>query len=293
MPLAVTAPTGNVGSHVLRLLVEAGERPIVLARHPEKIAPELRERVEIRQGDQGDAEFVKQATEGVDALYWLDPGSEDPQDPLAASARMAESVAGAVKKNGIARAVFQSSVGAERRKGMGAIDGLGLTEEALDATGASVTHLRCGYFYSNLMFSVGDLCEGILTTNLPPDLKLPWVAPVDIAGAVVTRLRDAEWTGRRVQGVYGPEDLSFHDVARILSRALGREIRIVPQSDRDVETALLDAGMSYAAAEANVQMSRGMRDGITLDPPRDADSTTPTTLAQWAAAELKPTLEAL
>lgn len=291
MTIAITAPTGNVGSHLLRLLVEAGERPVVLARHPEKIPAELREKARVEQGDQGDAEFVAQVTQGVDALYWIDPGSDDLKNPLKASARMAESVSRAVRGNGIPRVVFQSSEGAERRGGMGVIDGLARHEEALDATGADAVHLRCGYFFSNLLLSVGDLCEGVLRTNLPPDLRQPWVAPVDIAGVALAALREPAGTGDRVRGVYGPEDLSFADVVRILTHALGREIRLLPQSDEETEAALLGDGLTYTAAEANLQMTRGVREGLVPDPPRDARSTTPTTLAEWAAAELRPAIE--
>src|SRR3712207_8934011 len=46
--------------------------------------------------------------------------------------------------------LFRSG-GAELRSGAGEIDGLAATEQALDATGASVLHLRCGMFFTNLL----------------------------------------------------------------------------------------------------------------------------------------------
>ena len=64
--------------------------------------------------------------------------------------------------------MFQSSVGAEKRHGAGEIDGLARTEETLDATGASVTHLRCGFFFTNLLLDPGALEEGVLRVIMPP-----------------------------------------------------------------------------------------------------------------------------
>ena len=41
MRIVVTTPTGNVGSRVLRLLVQAGVRPVALLRDPARLPPEL------------------------------------------------------------------------------------------------------------------------------------------------------------------------------------------------------------------------------------------------------------
>jgi len=35
--IAVTTPTGHVGSHVVAMLVRAGVRPLVLARDPDRL----------------------------------------------------------------------------------------------------------------------------------------------------------------------------------------------------------------------------------------------------------------
>ena len=151
MKIAVTTPTGNVGSRVTRLLVQAGVRPTLLLRDAARLDPELLPLVDIAAGDLGDADFVTAATRDIDALFWVDPPTQD-DDPLAGYARMTASVARAVEENAIPRTVFQSSVGAELRHGAGDIDGLAGTEEALDALGTSVVQLRCGYFFTNLLW---------------------------------------------------------------------------------------------------------------------------------------------
>jgi len=74
-------------------------------------------------------------TAGADALFWVDPPS-DAADPIAEYARFGAIAARAITTNGIARTVFQSSIGAEKRHGAGEIDGLARTEELPDASGA-------------------------------------------------------------------------------------------------------------------------------------------------------------
>jgi len=165
--IVVTTPTGSVGSRVVQLLVQAGARPTLLMREPRKVDAELAERVDAVQGDQLVLDDVLRATGGADALFWVDPPVDD-DDPVAAYARAGEHAAQAIIEHGIARTVFQSSVGAEKRHGAGEIDGLARTEETLDATGASVTHLRCGFFFTNLLLDLGALEEGVLRVIMPP-----------------------------------------------------------------------------------------------------------------------------
>lgn len=166
MKIVVTTPTGNVGSLLAPLLVRAGVRPTLLARDATRIDPALRDACDVVEADQGDGDAVAAATRGADALYWVDPPTPD-DDPLDGYRRMGESAAHAVRTNRIPRVVFQSSVGAEARQGFGEIDGLGLTEELLDATGADVTHLRNG--------ATGASRWRIVTTLVVPEALGPLI----------------------------------------------------------------------------------------------------------------------
>ncbi|WP_231928223.1 Rossmann-fold NAD(P)-binding domain-containing protein [Devriesea agamarum] len=150
--------------------------------------------------------------------------------------------------------MFQSSVGAEKRHGVGEIDGLAATEVALDALASDVTHLRCGYFFTNLLLSLEDVRQGRLRTVLPLRQRLSWVAPRDIAEVAALTLLNTSWHGRRVQAVHGPLDLSWNDVAKLLTD------------------------------------QTGLRDDFHPEQPRTATSTTPTQLAGWIHDTLLPAL---
>lgn len=285
MRIAVTTPNGNVGSHLTRMLVRAGVRPLLLTRDPDRIAEELRPYVDIATADSQDAAEVVTATRGVDALYWVDP-SVMSEDPLADYARATDALVCAVEENGIRRVVFQSSVGAEKRHGAGEIDGLAATELALDALDIDVTHLRCGYFFSNLLLDQEAVKAGRLQIVRPLEARMPWVAPRDIAEVAALTLLNWDWAGRRVQAVHGPADLSWSQVTEILTRELGREVVVERIEDDAMRQGLLSAGMPPAMADAVLGMSTGLRDDFVPEQERSVATTTPTTLRSWVREEL-------
>lgn len=288
MRIVVTTPTGTVGSRVLRLLVQAGVRPVALLRDPARLPPDLAGLVEPVVADQTDADAVVGATLGADRLYWVNPPCPPGTDPLSHHAACAAAVAEAVRRNGIGATVFQSSGGAELRRGVGDIDGLAATEQALDATGAPVLHLRCGYVMSNLLHAADELAGGTLSTPWPPDHPLPWVAPGDIAAVAAVRLLGPVWSGRLVQAVHGPADLTFDEAAAVPIEVLGHPVRAVPLGSREFREILAGAGMTPAEVDAVAGMAEGLAaPGYVPEQRRDAVSTTPTTLRSWAAEHLR------
>ncbi|MER6396733.1 NAD(P)H-binding protein [Kitasatospora sp. NPDC001603] len=286
MQIAVTTPTGNVGRHVVATLIRAGVRPRVLLREPGRLAPEVRGEVDAVRVDQFDPEAVAAATEGVDALYWVDPTTGG-EDPLADYARATAAVVRAVTGNRIGRVVFQSSVGAEKRHGAGEIDGLAGTETALDDLGVDVTHLRCGYFFTNLELQLDTLRAGTLQVVLPLDQPMAWVAPRDIAEVAATRLLSPAWSGRCVRAVHGPADLTWRQVAGILTAATGRRIGVERITDDAMRAGLRRSGMTEGLVEAVLGMSTGLRANFTPEQRRSVRTTTPTTLAAWAYDHLR------
>jgi uncharacterized protein YbjT (DUF2867 family) len=271
-------------------LLQAGVRPRVLVRDSARLDPATRDLVDVRRGDLTDTAFVREAAAGARTVFWVDPTAPTGADPVAASERTAAGVVEAARAGDVARVVLLSSVGAELRHGAGHIDALGRIEESLDATGAATLHLRCGYFFSNLVMSLDDLARGVLPTQFRPERPMAWVDPRDIGDVAAARLLAGDWTGRVVQGVHGPEDLSFVRVAEILTGALGRPVRVQPVGDDDVRAALGAAGLPPGAVEAVVGMAAGTRDFVP-EQPRDVVTTTPTTLAAWAYAHLRPLLD--
>lgn len=289
MQIAVTTPNGHVGQHLVGMLIRSGLRPRLSARHPERLPEWMLREADVVEADSLDPDAVTRATEGVDAVYWVDP-SVLSDDPLGEYAHATDSIVQAARRNDIPRVVFQSSIGAEKRHGVGEIDGLAATEQALDALDADVMHLRCGYFFTNLLLDIDAIRRGELLTVLPTDRPMSWVAPRDIAEVAALRLLNASWGGHHVQAVHGPCDLSWADVAAIVSEQLGRTVHARRVSDDDMWQRYLDAGMPPAMADAVLGMSTGLRDDFRPAQARTVATTTPTRLAGWVRDELLPQL---
>ncbi len=291
MKVVVTTPGGRVGSRVVQLLIQAGIRPTLLARHPDRLDPATREHADVVEADLADAAAVVRATRDADALFWVEPQAADPGgDPVAWYSMLGANAARAVTENGIGRTVFLSSIGAELRSGAGEIDGLARTEEQLDATGATVLHLRCGYFFTNLLGELDSIRNGVLRAPMAVDYAQPWVDPRDIGEIAAARLLSAGWSGRQVQAVHGPEDLTLSRVAEIISAATGRRVRAETISQEVLRGLLRSAGFGDKQVEGLAGMSAVTREDFVAEDKRSIVTTTPTTLAAWAHAYLRPAL---
>ena len=66
--ILITGGTGFIGSHIVENLLQAGKPLRLLARNPEKVPAEIRERVQIIEGDLLEGGTILSALEGVDTV---------------------------------------------------------------------------------------------------------------------------------------------------------------------------------------------------------------------------------
>jgi uncharacterized protein YbjT (DUF2867 family) len=290
MSIAITAPTGNIGKRLVSLLLEAGADLTLLVRHPDKLEPAVRDRVKVQQGDQLDADFVRRALAGAEALFWLTPGDPQAADLHASYDRFGASVAEAVRENSIAHVVNLSSVGAQLPHA-GPVSGLGQVERHLNTTDAAVVHLRPGYFMENTLMQLEALRhQNSMFAPAPGDIPFPQIATRDIATAAAPLLLKRDWAGKSIHGLHGPEDLTFNQVAGILSEVTGRPIRYVTITPEEARAALLGMGIGAAFAQGYLDMYASLAQPGAVAEPRTPQTTTPTTLREWAQDVLLPLL---
>src|ERR1700733_8796206 len=77
--IVITTPGGQIGSQVLRNLLDSGEELRVIVRDPSVIPADVRKGLDIAEGSHGDAAVVNKAFSGADAVFWLTP--PDPRAP--------------------------------------------------------------------------------------------------------------------------------------------------------------------------------------------------------------------
>ena len=110
MRVAIFGSTGEVGRHLVRQALDRGWEVVAFARSPDKLG-ELRERVQVVEGDVHDAEAVHRAIEGVDAvLSAVGHTKSSSDDVLEVTARH---VTEAMKEYGVERLVTLVGAGVE------------------------------------------------------------------------------------------------------------------------------------------------------------------------------------
>jgi uncharacterized protein YbjT (DUF2867 family) len=143
MTYLITGATGNVGSLVVKRLIDRGERPRIFVRDSRKAIGRYRDQVEIFVGDMENPETLKPALEGANALLLVTAGHN-----LAAHDEMAAKTA---KAAGVARLVKLSSYDArEHNCGTGVWHAHG--ESAIRATGIPWAFVQPSGFMSNALF---------------------------------------------------------------------------------------------------------------------------------------------
>ncbi|MBD2000872.1 NmrA family NAD(P)-binding protein [Leptolyngbya sp. FACHB-541] len=295
MSIAIAGATGNTGGRIAQQLIEAGATVTVLVRNPEKLHPVIRQNAILHQGSLEDTQFVIEATQGVEALYWVVPYNFGAANFRAYQHHVGTIAAAAIAANQIPYVVNLSSNGAHLPQGMGPISGLYEVEQQLNAAAQNIIHLRPGFFMENYLMQL----EPIRTANsvfLPVagDRRLAMVATQDIAAVAAKLLLQRDWSGYSVLGLHGPTDLSFDEAATILSQELGRLIVHVSITSEQFRSSLLQIGARENVAADYVEMWQGLSNPeYTPAEPRTSQTTTPTTFPQFVREQLLPQLSQL
>ena len=289
--IVITTPTGNIGHHVVQHLLDAGEVVRVVARDPSKLPPAIRDRVEVGEGSHGDAAVVERAFDGAEAVLWVAPPnpSEKLDDTYVDFVRPA---AEAIRRHGVSRVVAITALG----RGTAWQDRAGLVSasirmvDLLNETGAAVRGLAMPGFMENALQQVGAIRQGQMFGPLDSDKKVPHTATRDMGAAAARLLQDRSWTGQADVPLLGPQDLSFNDIAAIISDILGHEVRYHQVPFDGFKAQLMGRGMSEAFAQGYVDMMRAKNEGMDNAAARESADMAPTTFRQWAEEELKPAL---
>jgi uncharacterized protein YbjT (DUF2867 family) len=292
--IIITTPTGAIGHQVVEHLLHRAEPIRVIARDPSRLSPAVRERVEVMNGSHSDADVANRAFAGADAVFWVvapDPRAKSVERAYIDFTRPA---CDAFKKHRVKRVVGISALG--RGTPWAANAGLVTASLKMDdliaSTGVGYRAVTNPSFMDNLLRQV-ELIKNQSMFALPisSDLKQPSACTRDIAMTAANLLLDPSWTGVADVPVLGPEDLSYNDMAQIMSQVLGKPIRFQQITAESLKARLIERGMSEAMAQGNVDMWTAYGKGLDTAETRTPESTTPTSFRQWCEEVLKPRLQ--
>jgi uncharacterized protein YbjT (DUF2867 family) len=279
MTYLITGATGEVGSRVVRQLLERNIRPRVLVRSEEKARSLFEDRVDVCVGDLAAPDSMREAIQGADSVFLVNVGPAIPErDKMAAM--MSKEVGGR-------KIVKLSSLDVEHGLAIGAWHEKG--EAAIRNTGIPFTFVRPTGFMSNLLAWVHSIRTESVVRSSTGDGRRPFIHPEDIASVCVATLLNDEYTGETLP-ITGPASLAFREVTAIISEAIGRPLSYQVISDEEARERYSRISGSQEETEAHVALWRAIREGrlaATTDRVERILGRNPIALRQWASENVR------
>jgi uncharacterized protein YbjT (DUF2867 family) len=283
----ITGATGNTGKPITLSLLEAGKKVRIISRNAEK-AKELTDKgAELFIGDTSDAELLKKAFNGATAVYAMIPIDWQAKNYTEHQVKHAKAIAEALKFCKVKYVVSLSSQGAHLESNSGVVLGLHKMENIFnEIDGLNTLHLRPTYFMVNTLGMIGLIKQaGIMGSPVKADLSFPVIATNDIANYAVKRLLALDFNGHNTQNLLGAREVTYSEMAKTYGNAIGKnDLNYVEFPYADFKQALMgQMGASESVADNFNEFIQAMNEGkIMAHAKRDAESTTPTTIEEFA-----------
>ena len=257
----VVSGTGHVGSAVAKTLLDAGQAVTVVTRNADKAGTWRQQGAEVAFADVHDVASLRDVFRHGKRAFLLNPNADIASDTDREERETVRCLLEAIDGSGLEKVVAQSTMGAQPGERCGDLNVLYELEVGLRSQPIPASVIRAAYYYSNWDSMVGPVTkDGVLSTMLPADLKLPMVAPEDL-GRAAARLLQAPVEQIGIYPVEGPERYSPNDVAAAFAAALGRGVRVDVIPREAWEDAYRRLGFSDAAAHSYARMTALTADG--------------------------------
>jgi uncharacterized protein YbjT (DUF2867 family) len=293
--IVITTPTGQIGHQILDQILDSGKPIRVIVRDPSRLDLKIRDRVEVVQGSHDNIDVVTKAFAGADCMFWVVPPNLRAEGTKGYYLDFTRPACEAIKLQGVKRVVGITSLGREVAKDVGLVAAAYAMDELIESTGVSYRALRMPAFMDDMLnFHLESIAsQGMFFGSQSGDRKTPACATCDIASVASKLLLDDSWSGQGSVPVLGPEDLSFNDMAQIMSEVLERPIQYQQISGESHKAMLMQHGMGEAYAQGIVDNQAQADQGIYNADQRTPQSNTPTSFRQWCEATLKPAVLAM
>jgi uncharacterized protein YbjT (DUF2867 family) len=253
--ILVTGSTGNLAPGVISLL-RAKNVDVRAFLHTESKGQSLKDLgCELAVGDLADKAAVAKAVDGVSAIFLLTPASPD-------AAMWASNVITAAKASPLKPRIVRISGVGVGPNAISAISRLhAVTEQELVDSGLAYSILRPNFFMQAAFLAAQSIAaQGAMYWGTG-EAKMAFIDLRDLAEVATNLLLDSSWD----RGIYyptGPTPLSFHDAAKILTTALGKEVKYVPVPPDAVHKALMDMGAGEWLASGIRDISKAFGNGM-------------------------------
>ncbi len=247
--IVVTGATGNVGSAVVDHLVAMGEN--VKAADHRPASHDRPATVETIMLDFSDATTFGPVVRGADAVFLLRP------PPISRVGPTLNKFIDAARDVGVKHVVFSSVAGADKNK----VVPHHRVEKHLVASGLAWTILRPGFFSQNIATAYArDITNDDRIYVPAADGRAAFIDTRDIGEIAAKSLVETGHEGKAYE-LTGPEAISFHELAEILSEVLGRPVSYEPARIASYFRHLLKEGLPVPHAVVQTILHAGLRRG--------------------------------
>ena len=280
--ILVTGATGNVGSEVVRQLSKTtSDANIKAAVHSVENAKKVQQHDKVKtvQIDYDKQEGLQTAFDNANKLFLL-------THPSPKTVEHESNLISEAKKSGIRHIVKQSVMGADLKAGLEVMRLHRQTEKLIEESGIPYTFLRPNEFMQGFVNYQGPTIKNNNAFYIPAeDATVSFVDARDIAAVAVKALMDGDRHYNKTYTITGPEALSYHQAAEILSNATGKKIDYVNVSDEDARGAMKEAGLNDWLIDTISGLYEFYRKGYASEISSGVEEATgkkPTTFAQFA-----------
>ncbi|MBL0152124.1 MAG: NAD(P)H-binding protein [Chitinophagaceae bacterium] len=264
MKYVITGGAGNISKPLVLQLLKAGHAVTVTGRSAENLKELTDAGATAAVGTVEDLAFLTKIFKGADAVYTMVPPNWAAVQWKQWIGNAGENYAAAIRANGITHVVNLSSIGADLPDGCGPVSGLYKVEQALNASGAAVKHLRPSYFFSNFLGNAAMVKHmNIIGSNFGGDgFKLPMSSTDDIAAVAFEELTGLSFTGHSARYLVSDE-LGTSEIAGVLGSAVGKpELPWVSFTDEQAHGGMIQAGLNPEVVKNYVEMGAALRSGV-------------------------------
>jgi NAD(P)H dehydrogenase (quinone) len=222
----ITGITGNVGSEVARVLLDANQPVRAVVRDSRKGESWAERGCEVALARIEDSEALAAAFQGAEGVFMMVPPNFDPLPGFPEAQAIAAALCSALKKARPEQVVYLSTIGAQAAQS-NLLTQHTIIERALRELSMPIAFLRPGWFMENCKWDLAPARErGVIPSFLQPlDRQVPMVATADI-GRSAAELLQEKWKGGRVVELEGPQRIAPNEIATTFAELLGRTVRV-------------------------------------------------------------------
>ena len=239
--ILVTGVTGTVGSEVVKQASNYTDVHVkAAARSVNRIISLEGDRVKTVALDYNKPESVKEALKDVDKLFLLTPDAPNAHE-------LASNLVNEARTAGVRHIVKQSMIGADLKANAEVMRLHRQAEQIIEESGIPYTFLRPNEFMQNFINFHGHSIKNNNAFYLPMEsAKVSVVDVRDIAAVAVKALTENGDNNKHNNKIYliaGPEALSYHQMAQLISNATGKKISYTSISEEEARAAMKEMCM--------------------------------------------------